>query len=468
MRFLALVSVLLFSISAFAQAPAAAGDASSEKTAAEAMSTAAAAALKAATEDAGKGQALLTALNDLKTAAQDWNNESAKWAASAKAWAAGDATKQPETLTNHRNADVAKAKYDAALAKVKELKGSEKTTFSSDYNAKHFSLVAGAVVLNPFKLKSVDTDANPATTEVELETGKTDANFLFEAGFRRRWAWENWQSAPVRQLREELDALRTQIDAERKKTSPDAVKIGEWTRDAVEREQQIRAIRLLYDDDTAGRPRVSGAGWGESEQTGLAKLGLDALSVVVLPDNYTMRLGYALGSSQPSGAAAVAGAGDFYVEAGLGWDWVHALYPAGIEPLRISAGPEFFASFSNDSKLDDFHQRFLIGGALTAGVPLGEGEERLAEIVVRVGYVGVEVPEFLDDSNRLVKVEHQVADFHQEEGLGVDMEMNIPITKELGYLFLRATTNHGFDPNPWTTTVGYTLPIGNLVSMIRR
>jgi hypothetical protein len=109
----------------------------------------------------------------------------------------------------------------------------------------------------------------------------------------------------------------------------------------------------------------------------------------------------------------------------------------------------------------------LLGGALTLGVPLAEEQDQTAEIVVRVGYVTCEVPDFIDASSRLVKVEHQVPDFETDEGLGVDVEMNIPIAAERGFIFLRATSNHGFDPNPWTTTIGYTISIKDLLGILR-
>lgn len=81
--------------------------------------------------------------------------------------------------------------------------------------------------------------------------------------------------------------------------------------------------------------------------------------------------------------------------------------------------------------------------------------------------MNVEVPSFLDEQSRLVRVENEVADFEAEQGFGVDIEMNIPITKGLGYIFLRATSNHGLDPNPWTAVVGYTLPINQIVELLQ-
>jgi len=347
------------------------------------------------------------------------------------------------------------------------LSSKEEATFESDYNAKHFSLVTGAVVLNPFALKAVDTDMDPATPEFELETGNTDANVLFEAGFRRRWAWENRQSPKGRTLEQCLAETRRKLARAREDLDPDDA--GRLAAESVALERGLRDLRARTPDDPSG---VGLASWRSASGDGggysWADLGLDTLALVALPDSYTVRLGFVLGSDEPSGAASLAGAGDFYIETGLGFDWLRALYPAGDDVLRVTFGPEVFASFSNDSELNDFHQRVLTGGALGLGAPFGDASERLAELVVRFGYVTLEIPEFLDDSSRLIAVENGVPDFDREAGFGFDVEMNVPITEELGYLFLRATSSHGFDPNPWTTVVGYTLPLNSLVGLVRR
>jgi hypothetical protein len=78
----------------------------------------------------------------------------------------------------------------------------------------------------------------------------------------------------------------------------------------------------------------------------------------------------------------------------------------------------------------------------------------------------VEIPQVLNSSTNEVEVRNQVPEFSGEWGFGLDAEFHIPVL-EAGYLTLRGSMNTGFDPNPWTATVGYTLPIGDLLKLIR-
>lgn len=349
-------------------------DAEDAKAAATNMVTAADEAVASSTKEFNREEPVYKAAVKLQAAAADWKAKADQWAN-----APDEEDKRTAAETAKKSVDEAKGEYDKALAN----RGGEqdKATFQSDYNAKHFSLVLGAVVLNPFKLESVDTDADPMTTEFRVENGNTDANELLEAGFRRRWAWENWENASLRAKSSDLERTESQLRDENSMSSPSD---SEITRLENKRDELRLKIANLRKQAGADELRVYAPGWEKGE--GWSRILGWSRDSFLVPKNYTVRLGFALGSDDPSGAAAVAGAGEFYLETGLGWDWVRALYPTGGEPLRIAAGPELFASFSNDPELDDFHHRILVGGALTAGVPLGEGEERLAEIVVRMGW----------------------------------------------------------------------------------
>lgn len=427
------------------------------------------------TAEFNKEEPVYKAAKDLQAVTAEWKIKAADWKTKADEWATapGAISKSDAAKAAKKAADDAKVKYDEAFEALSEARSGtsaqDKATFQSDYDSKHFSLVAGAVVLNPFKLESVDTDMDPSTREFRVETGNTDANALLEMGFRRRWAWENWENAELRDESRTLEAIKKQLAAEKSKPEKEKSKemIKKWGADVLELEQRIANLRSQYGVTSykSYSPFLK-----EIEKCFIKctwTVGKAIAEELLMPKNFAVRLGFALGSDEPSGAAAVAGAGDFYIETGLGIDWVRALYPTGGEPLRFAFGPELFLSFNNDSELGDFHQRILAGFAFTAGVPLGEGEERLAEIVARMGWVSVEVPSFLDSQSRLIRVENEVADFERDGGFGFDVEMNIPITKELGYVFLRATSNHGFDPNPWTVTVGYTLPINQIAKRLR-
>lgn len=70
-------------------------------------------------------------------------------------------------------------------------------------------------------------------------------------------------------------------------------------------------------------------------------------------------------------------------------------------------------------------------------------------------------------TDRFVRVKNEVANFESKWGFGIDVEINVPISKELGYLFVRGTTNHVFDPNPWGAVIGYTLPLNSILGKLR-
>jgi hypothetical protein len=313
------LTVVSLSLSPAARADDAA-DAKEDQTKAAAMAKLAGDTEKAATTRAQSA-------DSLKTKAAAWSKAAAAWKSAADAWAAapGDAAKKAAAGTAR----------DAAAKAGKEHENAQRAATAStpvaDYATRNLTVTAGAVVLNPFELESIDTDSNPATTEFRLETGDTDANFLLEAGFRRRWAWEAARSYQLESIRSELSGLRAQVAAERAKPKPSAKLIGEWEAAITGKRTELRDTSIAF---SSADPSFSIPRWKEGESSFWPDL-----AAAVLPDNYAIRLGFALGAKQPSGAAAVAGAGDFYIETGVGFDWLRAQYPAGVEPLRLGFGP---------------------------------------------------------------------------------------------------------------------------------
>jgi hypothetical protein len=63
----------------------------------------------------------------------------------------------------------------------------------------------------------------------------------------------------------------------------------------------------------------------------------------------------------------------------------------------------------------------------------------------------------------VVETQDGVPEFEGKWGFGLDMELNIPVTRDLGYVVARGTLNAGFDPNPWSLQIGYTIPLSTLV-----
>jgi len=411
---------------------------------------------------------------EISAAAGKVSSAAKKWLEDSKAWQkAVDETKKPDDA-RRAAAEASKKAYEQAVTELKSVKekagakkddGKEKSTFRSDHSGKHFTLLVGAVVLDPYEIEQTGTD--PDDPQFRVGKGSTDVGFLIEAGFRRRWAWEAWYDQDLAQDRDDRESLRSQIAAEQQKTPPDAVQIGVWQTEinAIDRRIRERRISNRTSNEFAVYPGrfdrlTTMDGWKEN-------CGRNFAAMFLVPDNYAVRLGFSPGSNSPSGAAAVAGGGNFYIETGVGFDWIRVLYPSGVEPMRVTAGPEVMATFSNDPDQDDFRQRVLAGAHLTTGIPISDNDERVAELVVRAGWVYVDVPDYINSTSRQIRSKNDVPAFNGEFGFGLDVEVNVPILKELGYIFLRATTNHAVDPNPWTTTIGYTIPIDQLVSMVR-
>lgn len=148
---------------------------------------------------------------------------------------------------------------------------------------------------------------------------------------------------------------------------------------------------------------------------------------------------------------------------------------------------EFALDAGSDRALSDIHERILVGPAIVFGVPmnrlLSSNEENnggaaadgnterseeapIIELTMRGGYLRTEIPRFTSDDTREVDVKNDVPDFEGETGWGLDMEVNIPVSEKAGYIILRSTLDMGFDPNPWSAQVGYTIPISTFFSAI--
>jgi hypothetical protein len=172
-----------------------------------------------------------------------------------------------------------------------------------------------------------------------------------------------------------------------------------------------------------------------------------------------------------------------------GWNLINWSMPTSSPeetPIRASINFEPSLRLSTDRELLDVHERYFVGFATVFGIPFsfldgdrnanansaGESDaaskpavpklEPIAELVARLGAVSVETPKFKNTGDRVIEVENEVPDFRGSWGAGFDIEMNVPVARALGYLTAHGTLNFGFDPNPWTLTLGYTLPISQL------
>lgn len=90
----------------------------------------------------------------------------------------------------------------------------------------------------------------------------------------------------------------------------------------------------------------------------------------------------------------------------------------------------------------------------------------IVELAVRAGWVSVERPQFKDSMSGEIEAENTFPRYDSEEGFGMDIEFNVPIAKQLGYLSLRGQINIGFDPNPWVLSIAYTIPLASLAQAL--
>jgi hypothetical protein len=392
-----------------------------------------------------------------------------------------------------RAADPPPADDDEA-GKKEEARAGE--TVDSDYVAKNFTLLTGAVILNPFKIRK-----DPDDPKIQkLETGTTAARAFIEGGYRRRWAWEDRvapakeTAAKLEKAKADLEALekkRKEVERERKvaeilqEKNTEAEKkaiLDDLDRKIAAAEQSAKNAQNAHDAARSAwkteplakslRERVMARGWREA----LVDDGIDLVG----------RMGFAF-EDDTDGAAGIAGGSDFYIEAVTGLNllrWTSRTNAPQDTPTRFALNFEPALSVSTDRDLVDTHTRLFLGPSLVIGFPFrliekkeeadgnakGESDslapDPVGELMFRVGGVRVETPQFVDDDGRTIEVKNEVADFDTEWGVGFDAEVNLPVTKSLGYLTARGSINMNMDPNPWSLTLGYTIPLSQFQKVL--
>jgi hypothetical protein len=184
------------------------------------------------------------------------------------------------------------------------------------------------------------------------------------------------------------------------------------------------------------------------------------------PDDFEIRLGYAFGEDEKQTPVSIAGKSEVYTEAYLGWNLIRFGDGGEAErpPIRGSFNFEVGTGWSTDKEVDDIHARVFVGPALVLGVPVKykEKDYPIVEVVARLGAVRAEIPSLVSKSSRELEIEHERPRFHGSWGVGMDIDFNVPVPNDLGYLMLRGRLNSNFDPNPWTVTLGYTVPLSKL------
>jgi len=193
----------------------------------------------------------------------------------------------------------------------------------------------------------------------------------------------------------------------------------------------------------------------------------------LLPEDWDVSLGYAFVSrpsgqvfSDISGSNVLAGISAAYNVA----RWTHASKNDDAVPIRGAISLEGSMRWVSDNSANDVHQRILAGMSLSFGVPIDyAGTVNVVELVARIGALNDEVPVLVrpgDPNDNEVIQSNGVVRFEDDWGWGFDVEFNVPVSRPLGYIFLRGGLAGDIDPNPWFIAVGYTIPLGTLAGGI--
>ena len=338
---------------------------------------------------------------------------------------------------------------------------------AADYTAKNFSLVAGGVLLNQFKYRDTTpapspSDPNPAQ-RLELDKGTNAASAFLEAGARMRWAWRDREVASP-----DPKVARAQAEVKRLEKAKRAIEeLGVSGKTLAAARAELETAEKDRDAAVSGSSRLgtsrrSARIWAGSHPAGTSDDEDLEVGAFLLPDDFEIRLGYAFGEDTDQTPVSIAGKSEVFTEAFIGWNLLRFGDGGsnGRPPIRGSFNFEGGLGLTTDKEVDDIHARVFVGPALALGVPVKMGEGYpIVEVVARAGAVRVETPVFASKATRELEIEHGRPDFRGGWGFGMDVDFNVPVPNDLGYLMLRGRLNSNFDPNPWSVTLGYTIPL---------
>lgn len=399
------------------------------------------------------------------------------------------------------------------------------TSVTTDYTAKHFSFIAGAAVLNRFKLTpSPVATAGAPVTSYTLGSGSTVARAFLEGNVRYRWAWLDRLSGQQTAVAEALaspevrraaaardaaaDAHRAALAADPAETTGEATAAAGETATAAQKAQiaYSEALERAYSRAVTSVNETRASTAGEWPVTGMLAC-MDGtpgflndgycIASQFVPQDVEARLGYVFDSGSSSTTAGIPAASDIYGGLSLGWNLVRWSFPTSSwleTPLRGSINFEPSIAMVSDSSFNDIHEQYFVGASTVIGVPIrwtatppktiGQLAARdkatsdvpladpVVEFIARIGASRVDVPVFLNQGNadaatsNLIKIRHGQPDFRGQWGLGVDFEFNVPVPNNLGYVVMRGMFNAELDPDPWALQIGYTIPFSNLLKGI--
>lgn len=196
----------------------------------------------------------------------------------------------------------------------------------------------------------------------------------------------------------------------------------------------------------------------------------------LVPKDYEVRMGLAsaLGGSTAD-STTVAGTGDAYIEGSLGWRLLYAGFGTNEchdaqRPLRTTFNLEALGGATTDRDFQDVHVYRAVGVATVWGIdpPEGTRNKSRTEMIAGVYWGQLEVPQLAGDADipeslkgqKVVKGRNGDVDFSNEHAMMIRADMHLPMG-DSGYFIVSGRYWNGLaDIEPWSLSVGYSMPIG--------
>lgn len=284
-------------------------------------------------------------------------------------------------------------------------------------------LNAGAILLNPYKLGEVRTNAAGSPVR-DLSDGDAQAKFFLDIGANWVWAWN--------------------VD---------------------------RRARWVGDQNSS---HERGRGFQESV--------FSKPSMMLEPD-FQGHLSFVAKDDKETTTSAIIGSGEFGLEVTLGIPLYRAVYTdkdISANYTRLEAdeiydttlhahwvGLVLASGGTTDAAAFDIHRRDFFGGGYRAAFKQfwDKSDETAREVVLsfQVGYARVDSVAFANrDTDHSVRLRNgDVPDYHSHGALAFEGEVYVPVSGSLNVVF-GARLYSGIDPNPWNAYVAATFPLSKL------
>lgn len=197
-----------------------------------------------------------------------------------------------------------------------------------------------------------------------------------------------------------------------------------------------------------------------------------------------VRLGFTFAGEEDTDATEISktavGTGDFYGDVdvslgNLGWDVALDFGSWGAaRGARGRIAPAIHGGWTTDRGFQSLHGYYGVGGAASIAFPttgvLGDGYSN-REVQLGLGIFGgvAEYPDFLDDTGRGVRLEHEHPYFTRKASLLIDVQASIPFGANRYFVIsgnFLDRFERPFDLATWSLMIGVTIPIGEVAKSL--